>query len=234
MKKLLLLILLIIPFLTQAQIEYNLEDNVTGSYATSKTGDQKGLVLNGTNHINRGNTYMDINPYYSLVYSGTQQIDNELLTREDIGITKKSLSFFIVHQYNSSLIRSISSDNWIGVGMGKSYTVKAVKFSVSDCMETEYKRYNGTETQTTVRNSFRVKVKVIYKGLQLACEYYYQPNVNDISDVNIFGTTSLLLFENKPVSFIIQNVYNFVSANSVHVIQGTTFGLNLKLCKKAK
>jgi hypothetical protein len=162
-------------------------------------------------------------------------INNEFLTKEDIGIKDKSISVFLVHQYNSSLIRNISSDNWIGLGIGKSFLIdKTIKFSISDCLENEYRKYYYSNIETIIRNSLRAKLKFTYKGIQLSCEYFYQPNINDPTDVNIFGTTSLNLFEGKPVSFIIQNVYNFVSTSSVRVIQNTTFGLNLKICKKPK
>lgn len=233
MNKFLLLVVLCLPFMCRAQYNYRLENNVTGSYSTSKNGDQTSLVLNGINHVDNGRQYIEVNPYYSLIYSGKTVIDNEFLTREDIGIKDKSVSVFIVHQYNSSLIRSISSDNWIGLGIGKTFLIgKTFKFSISDCLENEYRKYYYSDIQTTVRNSLRAKIKFTYRGIQLSSEYFYQPNINDPTDINIFGTTTINIFEGKSVSFIIQNVYNFVSTTSVHVIQNTTFGLNIKIYSK--
>ena len=228
-------LILLLPIVTNAQLNYNLDNNLTGSYATSKSGDQTGFVLNGTNNISDKNKYFDVNPYYSLRYSGTNKIDNELLSREDIGFFDNTVSAFVVHQYNMSFIRGITSDNWFGVGVGKKiYETNHFDLSLSYCFENEYRKYDNLPMETIYRNSFRIKTKFIYKDIQLHLEYYIQPNINNENDINIFGTASLNFFNSKPVSLLLENVYNFISTDNIRVIQNTTLGIKIKICKKKK
>lgn len=233
MKKI-LFILLILPVISQAQIKYVLDNALTGTYATSKAGDQTAVVLNGTNHlVTKRNVYMDLNPYYSLKYSGIRNIDNEILIREDIGYKDTGMSIFVFHQYNHSLIRGISSDNLYGVGIGKRLHVKNHFYvGLSYCVLYEYRKYSLQPVDAILRHSFRTKFKVDYKSVQLLFEYYFQPSVNDIKDLNIFGSTSLVFFKDKPLSFVIQNVYNYMSTDNVRTIQNTTFGFKYKLKSK--
>ena len=230
MKK--LLFLLFLPLVTNAQLKYNLDNSLTGSYATSKIGDQTGLVFNGLNHFEVKKTYWDINPYYSIKYTGTKKIDNELLSREDIGRWDKSISVFLVHQYNSSFIRGISADNWIGAGIGKTVKIKEhISISLSYCVQYEYRRYLNSPLETILRNSIRGRIRCDYKDVQLSVEYYFQPNIDNSNDINIFGSTSITLFNSKPVSLTFQNVYNYMSTDKVKLIQNTTAGIRVKLCK---
>ena len=230
MKKL-LFILLLVPMLVQAQIKYSLDDNLTGTYATSKAGDQTSVVINGLNHfVTKENVYFDINPYYSLKYSGTRNIDNEFLIREDIGYKDSGLSVFAVHQYNSSLIRGISSDNWCGLGVGKMFKLsKNLMFGVSYCTEYEYRKYTMESLETVLRNSFRAKLKLDVRDIQFNFEYYFQPSVDNMSDINIFGTASLTFFNSKSISFTVQNVYNYMSTDKIKTIQSTSFGMKFKM-----
>ena len=218
------------------KIKYSLDNSLTGTYATSKSGDQTAFVLNGLNHFGiKHNIYFDVNPYYSLKFSGTNNIDNEFLTREDIGYKDSGLSVFVVHQYNSSLIRGISSDNLCGVGVGKMFKLnKHLMFGVSYCSEYEYRKYSELSLETILRNSFRAKLKLDVKDIQFNFEYYFQPSMNDIKDINIYGTSSLVFFNNKSVSFVIQNVYNYMSTDRIKIIQSTTLGIKVKLKNKLK
>jgi hypothetical protein len=231
MKKFLLLLL--IPTLGYGQINYSLDNNITGTYATTKVGDQPALMINGSNHFDRGNFVLDINPYYSLKYTGTKQIDNEFLTREDIGYKEKDITVFAYHEYNSSLIRSISSDNWIGLGVGKKYVFSDKLFlALSYCSVYEYRRYSELSLQTILRNSFRAKLKLTYPAVAFSFEYYYQPSVNDMNDYNMFGSSSISLFPGKTISFVAQNTYNFISTDKVKTIQSTSFGFKIKVKSK--
>jgi len=233
MRKILLCIALVLSNICNAQVCYNFDNALTGSYATTKSGDQTAISFNGINHIGFNNMYSDINPYYSLKYTGRNKTDDELLTREDIGIKNKVVSLFAVHQYNSSYIRGISSDNWMGIGIGKHYDLNKNMFiALSYCNEYEFSKYDRRNVENILRCSFRTKLKINYADVQFIFEYYFQPNVNNINDLNIFGSSTLVFFNNKPVSFIVQNMYNYISTDKIKTIQNTTFGFKLKLSKK--
>ena len=214
----------------QDSTKFSLDNNLTGTYATTKVGDVTSLLINGLNHFEIKHNYFDINPYYSLRFSGVKNIDNEFLIREDIGYKDRGLSMFFVHQYNSSLIRAISSDNWYGLGIGKMFELnKSLMIGVSYCTEYEYRKYMEVSLEEVLRNSFRTRLKFNIKDVQFNFEYYFQPSVNNINDINIFGSSSLTFFNNKSISFTIQNVYNYMSTDKVKTIQSTTLGLKFKI-----
>jgi hypothetical protein len=232
MKKLIIILLVALPLYTNGQFKMNLDDNVTGSFNTTKVGDQPSLVVNCNNHFVKNNYYCDFNPYYNLSYTGQKMTGNELTLKDDIGFHDEKLSLFIVHQYNSSYIRSISSDNLIGVGVGQHFKInKHLSTAVSYAILHEYRKYTNTELESILRNSFRIKLKLEYTNVAFAFEYYFQPNVNDIKDLNIWGSSSIILFNNKPVNFVIQNVYNYISTDKIKTIQSTSLGLKIKINK---
>jgi len=223
-------IFLALPLYCNAQSKMNFDDNFTGSYNTTKVGDQTALMINGTNHVAKNNFYADFNPYYNLTYTGQKMTGNELTIKDDIGYNDEKLSVFIPHQYNTSYIRGISSDNLIGLGVGYHFKFKHKTIGVSYAALEEYRKFNYNDGQLSniLRNSFRLKIKLDYTNVAFSFEYYIQPNVNDGTDINIWGSSSIILFNNKPVNFVIQNVYNYMSTDKIKTIQSTSFGIKIK------
>lgn len=232
MKKLIIILLVVLPLFSNGQFKMVLDNNVTGSFNTTKVGDQPSLAINSNNHFVYDNFYYDFNPYYNLSYTGQKMTGNELNIKESIGLRDEKLSVFIVHYYNSSYIRGISGDNLIGVGFGQHFKYKKrVTTALSYCILHENRKYSNIDYQSILRNSFRVKLKLEYTNIAFAFEYYIQPNINDIKDMDIFGSSSIILFNNKPVNIVIQNVYNYMSTDKIKTIQSTSFGVKIKINK---
>ena len=235
MKKILLLLISIISiksFAVRDTIKLNLNENITGSYNTLKSGDQLLLSINSLNHIELSKWYMDINPYYNLGYIQKVMSANELSTKEDIGTHWNRFSAFIATQYNSSFIRSIDHDQWYGVGVGRKFNInKKISTSLSYCYQYEFRKYKDKSNEEIQRSSIRAKIGINYTNFNLSFEYYFAPSTNTMNDLNIFGSSTLTLFPNKPINFIIQNIYNYISTDRVKIIQNTTIGLRVKINK---
>lgn len=236
MKLLKILLLILLPTIAFGQVKFNLSENVSGAYNTIKAGDQYVFTVNSTNHADFGKKwYADLNPYYNIGYIADKVSANELLSKHDIGTKWKSLSVFAVGQYNSSFIRGIDHDNWMGLGIGKRLiSTKQLSASLSYAYLYQFRKYTGHELETIARNSIRAKVNLDLKQVDLALEYYYQPAFNNPSDLNVFGTMTLAIFADRPINLILQNTYNYISTDKVKVIQSTTIGLKIKIQKQYK
>ena len=207
MSRILILLLLLVSQSVFSQIKINSDNNLTGSFNTTKAGDQPSMVINGNNRVYLNKFYFDVNPFYQVSQTNHKLTANELLIRDDIGFNDSIISLFLVHQYNSSFIRGISSDNWFGLGISKNIiSNKNIVFNLSACIENEYRRYTDVYIERILRESYRAKIKLNYETISLSFEYYFQPNVNDLKDINIFGSTTLSLFNNKSINFKI-NIY---------------------------
>ena len=235
MKKIIILLLSIISiqsFAIKDTIRFNLNENITGSYNTIKSGEQLLLSINSLNHLEISSWYMDINPYYNLGYLQRAMSANEISTKEDIGTHWKTFSTFVATQYNSSYIRSINYDQWYGIGIGrKIYTNNKISTSLSYCYQYEIRQYKDKLEEHIQRSSIRAKLGINYTNFTLSFEYYLQPAMSTMNDMNIFGTSTLTLFASKPANFIIQNVYNYISTDKVKTIQNTTIGIKMKITK---
>ena len=64
-------------------------------------------------------------------------------------------------------------------------------------------------------------------------EYYYQPAFNK-NDTNFLGSSSIIFFDNRPISFTIQNTINYISTDHIKTIQNTTFGIKINLTNDKK
>jgi len=230
MKKL-LVVICIFPLIANAQFKMNLNENFTGSYNTIKAGQQLLFAVTTTNIFEYSKFYADINPNYNLGYVANKMSSNEFLTREDIGLHYKKFSFFAVNQYNTSFIRSIKYDDWYGVGIGRSVNIRKFRFALSYCFEYQFRQYEEMESEIIMRNSIRAKITIDYSNVIMSFEYYVQPAIKDFSDLNVFGSTSISIFSNKPVSFVIQNTLSYMSTDVVKTIQNTTAGIKIKISK---
>jgi len=212
-----------------AQTKKTFSETVTGSYNTIKTGEQIIASINSQNHADYKKFEFDFNPLYNLTYVAGKMTANEFMNKISVGFKHNSYSFFYLNQYDSSLIRSIDWDEWNGLGAGKKFKITE-KFTsaVSYCFEHQLRKYVGSDLVTIYRNSFRLKSSLNYETVAFSIEYYYQPAIN-INDVNVFGTSKITILPNKPVSFVVQNTYNYMSTDPVKTIQNTTFGVNINI-----
>lgn len=236
MRKVLYIIAFLLPLYSIGQVNYNLDNNITGSYSTTKAGEQPALLVNCTNKVSYRKMSVDLNPFYNLTYVGRKINSNELLIRENIAFTdSKNISMFLLHQYSSSYVRNISCDNMFGIGFGKKFIFNEhVTTWVSYCFLNHYRKYSEMNIHKTMRNSIRTKIKLDYTHIGISAEYYFQPNINDIRDINIFGTVAITIFNSKPVNLVFQHVYNYISTDAVKNIQATTIGIKVKLNNEKK
>ena len=227
MKNILFLILACVSL--NAQVKKTLSESVSGSYATVKAGEQLVLSINSQNRFDYKNYYFSINPMYNVTYVASNVSSSEFLTKQDLGIKITNYSVFIINQYDSSLIRSISYDEWHGIGFGKKFNITQ-KFitSLSYCFEQQIREYSHKDKEEIFRNSIRLKSGITYQNISLQLEYYYQPAFN-IKDVNVLGSAMIIILPNKPVNFIIQNTCSYMSTDPVKMIQNTTFGIKFNL-----
>ena len=228
----LLLSISINSFAIKDTIRINLNENITGSYNSLKSGEQLLISINSLNHFELSRWYMDINPYYNLGYLQKSMSSNELSTKEDIGAHWNRLSTFIATQYNSSFIRDIDYDQWYGIGIGRRFNInKRISVSLSYCYQYEFRRYKDKLEEEIQRSSIRSKIGINYTNFNLSFEYYFAPSNSTINDINIFGSSTLTLLPNRPINFIVQNIYNYISTDRVKTIQNTTIGLRVKINK---
>lgn len=231
MRNLILIIAFLIPHYSIGQVKYDLENNITGSHSTTKSGDQRTILVNGANQVTYKKISLDFNPFYNLIYQGDKLTSNEMLHRQNLSYTdSNNVSFFILHQYTSSYIRNIVSDNMFGLGLGKKINInKHITTSISYCLLNHYRRYSEMTMEKTIRNSVRLKLRMDYKHIGFSTEYYFQPNINDNKDINIFGTVGVSVFNSKPINLVFQHVFNYISTDAIRNLQATTIGVKVKL-----
>ena len=228
MKNFLLILLLSFTF-ASGQIKKTLNESVSGTYTTVQDGEQLVLNINLQNHFEYRNYYFDINPMYNVTYNAKDLTSSEFLAKQDLGLHHKEYSLFVISQYDSSLIRSITYDEWLGIGGGKKiiHTSKVIT-SLSYCIVQQIRKYSYQDRQEIYRNSIRLKSSISYESVSVQLEYYYQPAFKG-NDVYVLGTAMIVILPNNPINFIIQNSCTYMSKDPVNTIQNTTFGIKINL-----
>jgi hypothetical protein len=214
-----------------SQTELNLDNNLTGIYSDSKSGRQIGLNFLGNNTISKNKFSIDFGTNYLIRYNKVLT-DNELIQRLNLSYNKEKCDFFLTYQYNYSLVRSISSDNWIGVGGGLKNKFNSGKVSISYALIFQNTDYIIKSNEKMFRNSFRLKFKIEKKSIGFSTEYYYQPSFTGFNDYIVYGTTKVIFFVNKPFNLIIQDFINYRSISDVKMIHNLTLGFGYKFNKK--
>jgi len=229
MKKITIILILLCNNL-YSQIEVKLDNNLTGIYSSSL---QKSFGCNftGNNSIEFKKTSIDLFTNYSIRFSPTVK-ENEFTQKQNIGYESKKWNMFITHQFNYSLIRKISSDNWLGIGGGIKSEPKWGKLSLSYAVIYQSSKYFDNTDNYFFRHSIRLKLKFEKSNISIQSEYFYQPNIIDINDYIVYGNTKLAIFNNKPVSFIIQDFLNFRINSDIKMIHNLSLGIGVKFNKK--
>lgn len=230
MKSIILLLGLFICSNLYSQVKYNLENSVTGLYTTTKTGNQLSLSFMGNNSIENKKISFDLSPSYSLQYS-PQLSQNELMIRENLKYGNSKRDLFITHTYNYSMIRGIDADNFIGFGCGLKFNPDSnIIISTSYAILYHNTNYNDGSNRERIRNSIRVKAKIVTKLTHISFEYYYQPSFIDFSDYIVIGNTKFTFFPKSKVNLILQDFINYRSDDpNFKSIHNFTLGIGMKI-----
>ena len=227
-----LLILILIPFNILSQTEIKLDNNLTGILSTNNTN-TFGFNYTGNNSIEIKKTSIDLLTNYSTIFSPKIK-ENEFTQKQNIGFKIKKCNLFITHQYNHSLIRKISVDNWLGIGGGLDFNNKFGKLSLSYATIYQKTNYYFDNSEYYFRHSLRLKFKIDVKNTSLTSEYFYQPNIINPKDLIIYGNSKLTLFNNKPINLVIRDFINYRSNSNVKLIHNLTLGIGYKFNKSFK
>jgi len=232
MRKLFLITLLILTVKSYAQTEISLDNSLSGSLNQGKSGNIIGVNFTGNNSFDFGkHIALDLGTNYNTQYT-PELTQNELIQKVNLGYNKEHWDLFTTYQYNYSLVRSIQSDNWLGIGGGIKEKFNWGKASLSYAFLYQNTDYMINPSTNKLRHSIRAKIKIEKKKFGITTEYYYQPNIKDFNDCIIYGTTKLTLFPTKPFNFIIQDQMNFRSTSDVRMMNNLTFGIAYKFTKK--
>ena len=231
MKNLFLLLFVLFSIKTYAQTEISLDNSLSGSFNQGKSN-IIGLNFTGNNSFDFGkHIALDLGTNYNTQYTPILT-QNELIQKANLGYNKEHWDLFTTYQYNYSLVRSIQSDNWLGIGGCIKEKFNWGKASLSYAFLYQNTDYMINTSTNKLRHSIRAKIKIEKKKFGITTEYYYQPNIKDFNDCIIYGTTKLTLFPTKPFNFIIQDQMNFRSTSDVRMMNNLTFGIAYKFTKK--
>lgn len=225
-----IVVLLFLPLFTFSQSEIALDNNITGIYSNSNSKNLE-LSANGQNYISYKKLSISSNTFYLL--SLNDQISNkitgnELMQRFSIDRQSKSIYKFVFYQYNSSMLRDITSENWIGIGVGIKKKIKNSTFNSSYAIMYD----NKNRTSEIWRHSLKLKYKIEKKLFAANTEYFFQPAIKDLQDLIIIGSTSVVIFPEKKINFLIQYVLNIRTIESIKVLETLTIGIGMKFEKK--
>ena len=232
MKKIHLLLLLLVSFITYSQKELSLDNNLAGMYSETKNGPQFGLNFSGNNSLDINKFALDLGTNYQLGYLQKSLIQNEFIQRANLAYNHEYWDVFTTYQYNYSLIRQIESDNSFGIGGGVKKKFTWGKLSLSYATLYQSTNYTNIESTGNLRHSLRAKVKIDKNKFALSMEYYYQPTMSNFNDYIVYGTTKLILNPKKPVSFVIQDVLNYRTDSQFKLLHNINFGISYKFVKK--
>jgi hypothetical protein len=228
------LLLLFITGTSFAQSELNLDNNLTcNTVQADNTTKSVGITYIGDNTLIIKK--FDFNSNTNYAYLTDKQ--NELSQRVNLMYKLPEGKFddytFATYQFNSSLIRNIKSDHWIGVGYGvKNKIDSTLTLSTSYALVFEDILWNSGDTKTFFRHSLRGKVKLTRNDFELTSEYFYQPNIQYFNEYMIVGTSKFVIMPKNKLNFVIQDVLNYNSVAEIKVLHTISLGIQYKFNKK--
>jgi len=230
MKKIYLLLLFItsISFSQTLQNELNLDNNLTCNTVQTNAVNNVGVIYSGNNSIALKKTSVELVTTYNYL-TNTQ---NELNQKTTVSHKFGNQQLFATHQFSSSFIRQINSDNWIGVGYGFKENIKSVTTSLSYATIYQYTAFKNDTYKEQFRHSVRARIKYEGQHVGVQTEYFYQPSFQSISNVIVYGTTKVTILPKNNISFLVQDIVNYNSTSSVPLVHTMTFGIVYKFNKK--
>ena len=228
------------PLLFFARLCFNLvfsqeikTDNSLTGIVSNSISSQLGLTYVGENSFIKNKWDITSVTNYTLTFSPNIS-ENELLQRVSFDVRENKWSYFTNYQYNYSYVRKIQSDNFLGIGTGFKKEFTYIKSSISYAILFHQSNYFNGEDENIFRHSLRLKFSLEKKNWEIISEYYYQPNVTNIRDNIIYGTTKISFFPNNKLNFTIGDIFNWRSQSDVKIIHNLTIGVGYKFQKSIK
>jgi len=228
------LLLLFITNISFSQKEVNLDNNLTlNTVQVDNTTKSIGFIYIGDNTLILKN--FDINSNTNYAYLTDKQ--DELSQRVNIMYKFPERRFndysFFTYQFNSSLIRKIETDHWVGLGYGiKSKIDSTITVSSSYALIFQDIIWNNGDSKKFFRHSLRGKLKLSKKNFEVTSEYFYQPSIKEFNDYIIVGTSKFIIMPKNKISFVIQDVLNYNSSTEIKLLHTISLGLQYKFKKK--
>ena len=212
--------------------EIKTDNSLTGIVSNSISS-QLGLTYVGENSFIKNKWDITSVTNYTLTFSPNIS-ENELLQRVSFDVRENKWSYFTNYQYNYSYVRKIQSDNFVGIGTGFKKEFTYIKSSISYAILFHQSNYFNGEDENIFRHSLRLKFSLEKKNWEIISEYYYQPNVTNIRDNIIYGTTKISFFPKNKLNFTIGDIFNWRSQSDVKIIHNLTIGIGYKFQKSIK
>lgn len=212
--------------------EIKTDNSLTGIVSNSISS-QLGLTYVGENSFIKNKWDITSVTNYTLTFSPNIS-ENELLQRVSFDIREDKWSYFTNYQYNYSYVRKIQSDNFLGIGTSFKKEFTYIKSSISYAILFHQSNYFNGEYQNIFRHSLRLKFSLVKNNWEIISEYYYQPNVTNIRDNIIYGTTKISFFPKSKLNFTIGDIFNWRSQSDVKIIHNLTIGVGYKFQKSIK
>ena len=212
--------------------EIKTDNSLTGIVSNSISS-QLGLTYVGENSFIKNKWDITSVTNYTLTFSPNIS-ENELLQRVSFDVRENKWSYFTNYQYNYSYVRKIQSDNFLGIGTGFKKEFTYIKSSISYAILFHQSNYFNGEDENIFRHSLRLKFSLEKKNWEIISEYYYQPNVTNIRDNIIYGTTKISFFPKNKLNFTIGDIFNWRSQSDVKLIHNLTIGVGYKFQKSIK
>lgn len=201
-------------------------DNSLTGLISNSTSSQLGLTFVGENSFIRKNWDIASVTNYTLTFSPNIS-ENELLQRFSYDLKKENWANFTNYQFNYSYVRKIQ-DNLIGIGTGYKKEFKYIKTSLSYALIFHQSNYFNGESDYLFRHSIRLKFRLEKKNWEMISEYYFQPDVVNISDNIIYGTTKISFFPQNKLNFTVGDIFNWRSQSNIKIIHNLTIGVGYK------
>jgi hypothetical protein len=212
--------------------EIKTDNSLTGIVSNSISS-QLGLTYVGENSFIKNKWDITSVTNYTLTFSPNIS-ENELLQRVSFDVRENKWSYFTNYQYNYSYVRKIQSDNFLGIGAGFKKEFTYIKSSISYAILFHQSNYFNGEDVNIFRHSLRLKFSLEKNNCEIISEYYYQPNVTNIRDNIIYGTTKISFFPKNKLNFTIGDIFNWRSQSDVKIIHNLTIGVGYKFQKNIK
>jgi hypothetical protein len=235
MKNLLLCFTLLVSLFSKAQTKdttlFYLNNAATGNWNQTNTSNT--FLFNDVLKFNLKRKKFAINTTNGYLYGKHSDLlsNNDYSSSLDFNIFKTvhSIYYWGLANYDNSYSLNIVGRLQTGAGIGYSIWNKPdFVLSISDGFLYEYGHFENTEPYQTVRNSLRLKYKVLVKTfLTWEGNHFYQPSLSDFDDY--------VIKSNSTLSIKLYKWFNLTSAVAYNKLNHTgaenflfTFGINVE------
>lgn len=227
----LIIVSLFSTIISYSQHKWTLNDALNFAYYQNGSSKTKTLAFITNNQFEWRSWTWANSLNYTLLYN-PKIVQNEFSEKFTFSFSRKMHSAFAIYQYNHSLVRKIDGNHLMGIGYGIRDSLFGFKVNVSYAILNELITFSDNTSKHNVRNSFRIKLSRENKKIGFSSEYFFQPNIRDISDYTLYGTTKLAFKIRENLSFSIADVYNYFNTSSTPVIHNFTVGISYNYSSK--